>query len=62
MLLFEAKATDIQMTRRLQYLSNALQIYYCNTLALAKIHAKAMEFLDNCVQSNITIEEIIDDF
>ena len=46
-LLFESKATDIQVMGRLQYLLNAFQIYYYNTPTLAKIHAKRMEFSDN---------------
>ena len=47
MLLFEANATDIQVMGRLRYKSIAFQMYYRNTPALAKIHAKAMESLDN---------------
>ena len=47
MLLFEANTTDIQVMGRLQYKSIAFQMYYRNTPALAKIHAKAMESSDN---------------
>ena len=47
MLLFEADATDIQVMGRLQYKSIPFQMYYRNTPALAKVHARAMESLKN---------------
>ena len=47
MLLFKANATNIQVMGRSQYKSIAFQMYYRNTPALARIHAKAMESLDN---------------
>ena len=47
MLLFEADATNIQVMGRLRYKSIAFQMYYRNTPALARIHARAMESLDN---------------
>ena len=47
MLLFEAKASDIIVMSRLRYKSIAFQMYYCNTPALARFHARAMESLDN---------------
>ena len=47
MLLFEADAIDIQVMCRLRYKSIAFQMYYRNTPALARIHARAMESLDN---------------
>ena len=47
MLLFEADTTDIQVMGRLRYKSIAFQMYYCNTPAVSKIHAKAIESLDN---------------
>ena len=46
-LLFRANATDIQVMGRLRYKSIAFQMYYRNTPALAKIHARAMESSDN---------------
>ena len=42
-LLFKANATDIQVMGRLWYKSIAFQMYYHNTPALAKIHARAMK-------------------
>ena len=47
MLLFEANASDIQVMGRLQYKLIAFQMYYRNTPVLARLHAKAMESLDN---------------
>ena len=47
MLLFEADASDIQVIGRLQYKSIAFQMYYPNTPALARLHARAMESSDN---------------
>ena len=47
MLLFEAKASDIIVMGRLRYKSIAFQMYYRNTPALARLHARAMESLDN---------------
>ena len=46
MLLFEAKASDIIVMGRLPYKSIAFQMYYRNTPALARLHAKAMESSD----------------
>ena len=51
MLLFEAKATDLVVMGRLQYLSTAFQMYYRNTPALAQIHARAMESSGNYTPS-----------
>ena len=51
MLLFEAKATDLMVMGRLRYLSTALQMYYRNTPALTKIHARAMESSGNYTPS-----------
>ena len=47
MLLFEANASDILVMGRLRYKSIAFQMYYCNTPALARLHAKAMESSDD---------------
>ena len=47
MLLFEGKATNLVVMGRLQYLSQAFQMYYRNMPALAKIHARAMESSGN---------------
>ena len=47
MLLFEANMSDIQVMGQLQYKSVAFQMYYRNTLALARLHAKAMKSSDN---------------
>ena len=50
----------MQVIGRLQYLSMAFQMYYCNTPALALIHVKATESSDNYVQSTIAMKEIDD--
>ena len=47
MLLFEANTTDVQVMGRLRYKSIAFQMYYRNTPALARLHARAMESSDN---------------
>ena len=60
MLLFEANATDIQVMGRLRYQSIAFQMYYRNTPALAKIHAKAMESLDNYMSSPAVVIDVKD--
>ena len=57
MLLFEADATNIQVMGRLRYKSIAFQMYYRNTPALAKIHAKAMESLDNYMSSPTVVSD-----
>ena len=46
-LLFKADATDIQVMGWLRYESIVFQMYYRNTLALAWLHARAMESFDN---------------
>ena len=51
MLLFEANATHLVVMGRLQYLSQVFQMYYRNTPALAKIHARAMESSGNYTPS-----------
>ena len=61
MLLFEADATDIQVMGRLRYKSIAFQMYYRNTPALARIHARAMESLDN-YQSTLEVVTDNEDF
>ena len=57
MLLFEADATDIQVMGRLPYKSIAFQMYYRNTPALAKIHARAMESSDNYMSAPAVVTE-----
>ena len=47
MLLFEANATNLVVMGRLQYLSQAFQMYYRNTPVLAKIHTRAVESTSN---------------
>ena len=47
MLLFEAKASGIIVMSQLRYKSIAFQMYYRNTPALARLHARAMESSDN---------------
>ena len=61
MLLFEAKASDIMVMGRLRYKSIAFQMYYRNTPALARLHAKAMESSDN-YQSALAIVTDDEDF
>ena len=62
MLLFEAKATDLMVMGRLRYLSTAFQMYYRNTPALAKIHARAMESSGNYTPSAMPTEITDDEF
>ena len=57
LLLFEANATNIQVMRQLRYKLIAFQMYYCNTPALARIHAKAMESSDNYVFSPAVVSD-----
>ena len=57
MLLFEADATNIQVMGRLQYKSIAFEMYYHNTPALAKIHARAMESSDNYMSSPVVVTD-----
>ena len=57
MLLFEADTTDIQVMGRLRYTSIAFQMYYRNTPALAKIHARLMESLDNYMSSPAVVTD-----
>ena len=47
MLLFEANATNLVVMGRVRYLSQAFQMYYRNTPALAKNRARAMESSGN---------------
>ena len=61
MLLFEANATDIQVMGRLRYKSIAFQMYYRNTPALARIHAKAMESSDNYMSSPAVVSDFEED-
>ena len=52
--------TNIQVMGRLRYKSTAFQIYYRNTPALAKIHAKAMESLYNYMFSLAVVKDVKD--
>ena len=60
MLLFEANATNIQVMGQLRYKLIVFQIYYHNTPALAKIHAKAMESSDNYMSSTAVVIDVKD--
>ena len=61
MLLFEANATYIQVMGQLRYKSIAFQMYYRNTPALARIHAKAMESSDNYISSPAVVSNFEED-
>ena len=62
MVLFEAKATDLVVMGRLRYLSTAFQMYYHNTPALAKIHARAMESSGNYTPLEMPTEITDDEY
>ena len=57
MLLFKANAIDIQIMGQLRYKSIAFQMFYRNTPALAKIHAKEMESSDNYMSSPAVVTD-----
>ena len=61
MLLFKANATDIQAIGRLRYKSIAFKMYYRNTPALARIHAKAMELSNSYTSFPAVVSDFEED-
>ena len=60
MLLFKAISTNIQVMGWLRYKSTVFQMYYRNTPALVKIHAKAMGSSDNYMYSPAVVTDVKD--